>query len=83
MMKILPRRFQRKSRVLIVGGLILLTVSLICLYLLVQQVNGGSKNFPTIYLRILCVLDLIIILAGGIILFWGISIWFRNQIFKG
>jgi hypothetical protein len=83
MVKILPRRFQSRSRVLIVGGLILLTVSFICLCLLVQQANGEPKNFSVTRLQILCVLDLIVLLAGGIALFWGISIWFRNQIFKG
>ena len=83
MAKILPRRLRHRSRVLVGGGLIVLSVSLICLYLLVQQVNGEPKIFNISCLRILCVLDLIVLLAGGIALFWGISIWFRNQVFKG
>jgi hypothetical protein len=83
MAKILPRRLRHRSQVLVGGGLIVLSVSLICLYLLVQQVNGELKIFNISCLRILCVLDLVVLLAGGIALFWGISIWFRNQVFKG
>ena len=77
MVKILPRRSHRRARFLIIIGVIFLIFSFIILFWIAQDANRHSL-LPS-GLRILCGIDLLVLITSVVALFWGLSIWFRDK----
>jgi uncharacterized BrkB/YihY/UPF0761 family membrane protein len=78
----LPKRARRRSRFLIITGFILLTLSFLVLFYIAQTANHQSGFVTNAGLKIICGLDLVALLAGMTILFWGMSVWMHDKIFK-
>ncbi|MCK9484639.1 MAG: hypothetical protein M0R34_09760 [Candidatus Marinimicrobia bacterium] len=81
-MKLFSRRPDRRAHSLITIGAITLAISFIFLFWLAEKANAHTVILSVNCMRILCGLNLLMLTAGGVILFWGFSIWFRDQVFK-
>lgn len=82
-MKLFSRRPDRRARNLIIIGAIMLVISFIFLFWMAELASTHSKLFSVNCMRVLCGFNLLTLTTGGVIFFWGISTWFRNQVYKG
>jgi hypothetical protein len=78
----LPKRPKRRARFLIVIGSSVVILAYFILVFLSQNVSHQAGYVAGIGLKIICGIDLAVLIAGTIVLFWGISVWIREKIFR-